>query len=285
MTGSRGGAHLVVGDGKIGSALTAALRAEGTVVVTANRTGRGSARIVDLAAPPQRWHLPDRVAVAYVCAGVTSQDACRADPEHAWRINVAATALLAERLVAAGAFVVYPSTNLVFDGTVPWRRSDEQPCPMTCYGRTKSAAEERLLRWPNDTAIVRLTKVVPPSAGLLAAWARQLRAREGVEAFTDLAFAPIPLSFAVDAIRVVADRRLTGITQVSATRDISYAAAAAWIAAAVGAPPHLVHGASARGAGLEHVPLHTTLDASRLRATWPREAPAPEESLCLAIRD
>ncbi|MBU6275160.1 MAG: sugar nucleotide-binding protein [Planctomycetes bacterium] len=277
------GVNLVVGAGQIGAALAARLRWRGEPVVTTSRTGRGGDLTVDLAAPPERWQLPERITVAYLCAGITSQETCRTDPDFAWGINVRATSLLVERLVGAGAFVVYPSTNLVFDGTIAHRPAGDPPNPLTTYGRTKAAAEATLARFPDSTAIVRLTKVVAPAAGLLASWASRLRCATPVEAFSDLVFSPIPLATAIDAILLAGDRRLIGITQVSGSRDISYAAAARWIAGALNAPADLVRAVTTRDAGFEHVPLHTTLDDTRLREAWDRWAPDPEAVLRLAL--
>ncbi len=54
------------------------------------------------------------------------------------------TSLLIKRLVAVGIFVVFISSNAVFDGTIPFVRADQPVNPKTAYGRQKAAAEEAL---------------------------------------------------------------------------------------------------------------------------------------------
>jgi dTDP-4-dehydrorhamnose reductase len=67
------------------------------------------------------------------------------------------------------------------------------------------------------------------------------------------------------------------ILQVSARADVSYADVATRLAARWGASPDLVLPTSAAELGLaiEHLPLHTTLDASAVRNTLGIEPPDP----------
>src|SRR5690606_26325829 len=116
---------------------------------------------LDLADDPPRWRLPEDVAVAFLCAAVTALRSCEADPAGTARANVEHTARLASMLVGRGAFVVFLSSNLVFDGSEPRRRADAPTCPATEYGRQKAAAEGALLAM-GGVSIVRLTKVVGP---------------------------------------------------------------------------------------------------------------------------
>jgi len=63
-----------------------------------------------------------------------------------------------ERLQVQGSFVIFLSSNQVFDGTTPYRHSDEAVCPLNEYGRQKAAFENWLLGRSKPAAILRLTK-------------------------------------------------------------------------------------------------------------------------------
>ena len=63
-------------------------------------------------------------------------------PQAAQRLNVSATALLAELAAASGARFIYISTDYVFDGRTPPYAEDARPNPLNDYGRMKLAGEE-----------------------------------------------------------------------------------------------------------------------------------------------
>ena len=64
------------------------------------------------------------------------------DPATAERLNVDATATLAELAVANAARFIYISTDYVFDGSTPPYTIDARPAPLNAYGRMKLAGEE-----------------------------------------------------------------------------------------------------------------------------------------------
>lgn len=265
MSGARPPVHLVIGsDGAIGRALAAALAARGrTVIGTTRRPNRvaPSAPLLDLSRLPTDWECPTEVEVAYLCAGVAGIDDCRRDPDAAARINTEAPIALARFLAARGAFVVLLSTDRVFSGADPRPRADAPHSPVTEYGRQKAAAENGVLALGSRGSVVRLTKVAESLGPLLGRWNTDLRADRPIFPFSNMMAAPVPLSLAVEAVVRVAERRLSGITQVSANGEISYAEIADLVARRVGTDPTLVHPVPAPSP----VPTHASLDASRLR--------------------
>lgn len=270
-------------DGLLGAGLAASLTAHGQEVLgTSRRTGAlpPGTQTLDLSGDLTGWTPPQDLDTAFLCAAVTSLARCRQDPAQTFRVNVDNTLRAAERLLRTGAFVVFPSSNLVFDGERPLRRAEETPCPRTEYGRQKAEAEKRLLALGPGVAVVRLTKVLAPAPALLAGWREALLSGRPVEPFRDMVFSPVSLSFAVRALRAVAEAREGGIWQVSASADLSYAQAAGRLCRLLGAEPSLLRPVSWRQAApdLEHVPAHTSLDASRL-AGLGLPAPSPETSL------
>lgn len=275
---ARNGEVLVVGsDGTIGAAVAARLEAAGVPVIRTSRRATARSLPLDLAALPASWTPPPGIAAAVLCAAVTSTNACRDRPQECRRVNVEATIELGRLLAGAGARLVFLSTNMVFDGSVPFVSADAGLCPRTAYGRMKAEAEEGLLALGGGTTVVRLTKVVGRTLPVIERWRETLARGEVIRPLADLVIAPVSLDLAAAVIAAAAREPLGSILQVSARGDIAYAEVAARLAARWGAAPDLVRPATAAESkvGLEHVPVHTTLDATAVRDRLGIEPPDP----------
>jgi dTDP-4-dehydrorhamnose reductase len=260
-------AILVVGaDGMIGRALANRLAGEGRTVLRTTLLPEPGAEVLDLARQAESWSPPRPVGTVFLCAAMTSLDYCRRQPAESRAINVLGTVALARRLARHGRQIISLSSNLVFDGAVAHQRADAAVCPRTEYGRQKAEAERELLGL-GGACVVRFTKVLGQGTPLLTRWADAMRAGEKIRPFSDMVMAPVPLEFAVEALAAVAKTRTTGIVQVSAAQDVSYAEAARHVAKCIHAPHELIQPIAAAQSGieLEHLPANTTLDTSRLR--------------------
>jgi len=272
-----GGVLVVGADGLLGAAVAARLAAAGTPVMRTSRRGSPGSIPLDLAALPTQWSPPPGVTAAVLCAAITSTDECRARPDECRRVNVDATCELGRRLAAAGARLVFLSTNMVFDGHTPFTPATAPRCPRTAYGRMKAEAEERLLALGAGTTVVRLTKIIGRSLPVIDRWRDSLASGESIRPLTDLVIAPVSLDVAATVITAAAREPLGPILQVSARADVSYADVAARLARRWGAAADLVRPASGDEVGLtlEHLPAHTTLDASLVRDRLGIEPPDP----------
>ena len=130
--------------GRLGSALIAALRSAGHEVIAWSRPEYD----LDDPGAAERLVARDRPAMVYHAAAWTDVDACELDPARAARLNGEATAELARACAAAGAGLVYVSTNAVFDGLRTDGRGyteDDRPAPANAYGESKLAGERAVL--------------------------------------------------------------------------------------------------------------------------------------------
>src|SRR5262249_34337908 len=117
--GESGRALIVGGDSLVGSALQAHCRKGGTAVgLTSRRPGTGGIRL-DLSNPDFSPLAQADYQVAFLCAAVTSMQACQAKPEASRRINVDNTLELMQRLAGRGTHCVFLSSSQVFDGETP----------------------------------------------------------------------------------------------------------------------------------------------------------------------
>jgi dTDP-4-dehydrorhamnose reductase len=269
---------LVVGaEGVLGSAVAACLAGRGTPTLGTSRRGSTGLLPLDLTTAASNWRLPDGLAAAVICAAVTSTAECRLRTAHARLVNVDATVELASRLAATGVRVVFPSSNQVFDGTIAHVPADSAPCPGTGYGRMKADAEAAMRAFGELATVVRLTKVVHRRMPLFSNWLESLGRGQPVEPLADLPLAPLTPGFAATALVAAIAPGCGNVVQVSATDDVTYAEVALRLARATGRPVELIRpvAAAAADADLEHVPLHTTLDATTLRERLALDPPCP----------
>jgi dTDP-4-dehydrorhamnose reductase len=257
---------LIIGvDGSFGDALSRSLQSLGhEVVATTRRRDRaGEHLVLDLAAPLPA--LP-RVDVAVICAAISRLDDCRRHPELAHQVNVEAPLELARTLTQAGARVILLSTSSVFGCLTPHVDESASAMPRGVYARLKAEAEARLLELGSQVAVLRLTKVVKPNAGLLLDWIGHLRDGKPVRAFDDSRFCPLTVTHVVDAITAVIEGGQGGVYHVSGAADVSYAEAAMFLAQRIGAAHGLVepvHGVDS-GMPYEELTPFTSLATSRL---------------------
>lgn len=276
------GVSLVIGaHGVLGRSVSERLRTLGHTVVEASRRPTADALPLEIDAMAASWALPPGVTTAYFCAAVTSQTSCRDAFAQAYAINVTNTVLLIRRLVEAGVFVVFPSTNLVFDGSQPQVSAESARCPRTAYGRMKSEAEIRILAIGGSVGVVRLTKVVHAHLPVFARWRTSLTQGLTVQPFHDMVFSPLPLHEAVSVLLAVGRNRVTGVTQAAAQDDVSYAQACRLLARHLTVPEALVTPVSWHDSDvlLEHVPEHTTLDTTRAEQLFGFRPPRAQEAL------
>jgi len=93
----------------------------------------------------------DRPQLVIHCAAMSRTPACEAHPELARRNNVDVTRALCE--LAREIFLIFFSTDLVFDGRKGNYHETDEPSPLTVYGETKAAAERIVLANPRHTVI------------------------------------------------------------------------------------------------------------------------------------
>lgn len=108
-------------------------------------------------------HTPDAVLH---CAAYTAVDRAESEPLAARRVNVEGATHVARAAARAGAVMVYPSTDFVFDGrsSQPYR-PDDPPDPRSVYGRTKLEGEEAVRAAGSEHLVVRTSWVYGAGGG------------------------------------------------------------------------------------------------------------------------
>ncbi|MDA1059991.1 MAG: sugar nucleotide-binding protein [Proteobacteria bacterium] len=255
---------LVVGaDGALGRAACAHFSALGATVIGTTRRRNSDHHFLDLTVPAS-WEILPEVDAVVICAGVTSIVDCAQDPARAMQVNVRGTVGLAWQMAAQGAFVLYLSSNQVFDGSIARRGRDSAPCPVSEYGRNKALAEAgmRHLIDRNTGAVLRLTKVMTPGTAIIQSWRRDLKAGRRIGPFSNLPLAPISVDFALETIETILSDRQSGVFHASSHEDSSYLSLAHVVAEHDGADPGLIRPIEAvpGSIGFDSMPRFSSLD-------------------------
>ncbi|KKN78459.1 hypothetical protein LCGC14_0349910 [marine sediment metagenome] len=199
--------NLVIGNGLIGRNLYYYLRRMGNAVIL----GRD---VVSLDGTD--WDLPES-DVAYICAAETSTEKCERYPEETRRINVDGTIRLAEKLKG---FVVWLSSERVFDGSKASRNVNDAVCPTTEYGRQKAGIERILLDM--GVTVIRLSKVLGYDVPLFEGWITDLKGGRTIYPYSNMSMSPMSVHFVSDILYKIGRDRMGGLLQVSGDSDLTY---------------------------------------------------------------
>jgi dTDP-4-dehydrorhamnose reductase len=125
-------------------------------------------------------------------AAMTAVDACESDEAEAFRVNAEGSRLVAAEAERVGASVLAISSDYVFDGVTdrPYTEDDE-PRPLSVYGRSKAAAEEGVRGVNPRWTVVRSAWLFGPGGrNFVDTILDLLRTRETVDVVSDQTGSP-----------------------------------------------------------------------------------------------
>jgi dTDP-4-dehydrorhamnose reductase len=207
------------------------------------------------------------------CAALADADACERDPEAARRANVAVCETLARACAARGVRLAALSTDLAFSGERPFWREEDEPRPLSAYGRTKLEGERAILDLCPGAAVVRVALVSgrahgrAPSATEAIAWA--LRDGRPLRLFTDQHRTPVDPESIADGLTSLLRRGTGGLFHLGGPERLSRYELGARVAAVLGLDPRPIE--PVRQADLPQDgprPAHVSLASTRLRAKF-----------------
>jgi dTDP-4-dehydrorhamnose reductase len=158
---------VVVGSGgRLGSCLAGKLRQRHQV------TALGRADL-DLARPDSITAAlgPLDYELLVLTGALTAVDYCESHEREALAVNAEGPGRIAEISADKGAHVTYVSTDFVFDGLKPAPYvEDDDAYPISVYGATKLAGEERVLAASADNLVTRVSWVFGPGRAAFPEW-------------------------------------------------------------------------------------------------------------------
>ena len=165
------------------------------------------------------------------CAAYTAVDKAETEPELARAVNEHGTRHIAEYCAAQGIWLLYVSTDYVFDGSGdrPWE-VDDPPAPLGVYGATKLAGERAVQALCARHIIIRTSWVFGAHGGNFVKTMLRLGAeRDSLNVVDDQIGAP---TYTADLAKLLCDmaaRPVAGIYHASNAGKCSWAGFAAEI--------------------------------------------------------
>lgn len=152
--------------GRLGRAFCDALAGRATVFPLSRRE-------LDLASPGAIRKILGGLDFDHLVmtAALTAVDHCEDEPEEAHQLNAGAPGLIAGICEAKGARMVHFSTDFVFDGGKEGAYSEQdEPSPISVYGASKLAGEQRVLAASPRHLVVRTSWVYGPHRPAFPEW-------------------------------------------------------------------------------------------------------------------
>ena len=156
------------------------------------------------------------------CAALSKSPECEANPALARKVNVEATALLAE--LAAGIPLIFLSTDLVFDGRTGNYDESAPVNPLSVYAETKVAAEQIVLGNPRHTVLrLSLNGGTSPTGdrGFNELMRRAWQSGSLLRLFTDEFRSPMPAAVTARAIWDLAAHEEPGLYHLAGRERLS----------------------------------------------------------------
>ncbi|MFQ6016463.1 MAG: SDR family oxidoreductase [Anaerolineae bacterium] len=159
-------------------------------------------------------------------AAMTDADRCEGEKEQAWRVNVTGTAHLVGACARTGSRLIYVSTDLIFDGRKGLYSEEDDPNPLSYYGRTKLEGEKVLAGHGVNCCILRSALMYGwsphPGKPSSSEWVLEgLRAGRALNLFDDQYRSPILVNNLGEAILDICQQELQGLYHLAGPERIS----------------------------------------------------------------
>ena len=170
-------------------------------------------------------------------------DGCEKDPALAWDVNVKGTANVVRLASKRSKYLLYLSTDYVFDGLKGGYGELDPPKPANYYGLTKLCGEAAALSSSLDRSIVRASSIYgmgPGRKNFAKFLVEKLRKNEPIKALVDQYTSPTQATLLARAVSEIIERGLTGVFHIVGERMSRYEFAVK-AAKALGLDPSLVY--------------------------------------------
>ncbi|KUK04385.1 dTDP-4-dehydrorhamnose reductase [Methermicoccus shengliensis] len=155
-------------------------------------------------------------------AALTDVDRCEVDKDLAYKINVEGTKIIAEMARKFNSFLIYISTDYVFDGNKGLYKEEDETNPVNYYGYTKLLGE----KYCQDFCIARTCVIygAKPASGKVnfALWLiNKLENGESVRIVIDQYITPTLNTNLARMLLEIAERKITGIFHLAGATRVS----------------------------------------------------------------
>ena len=182
---------------------------------------RADLDLTDHANVERTWQSIKPATVIH-CAALSRTKDCEQDPASARRINVEATAHLAQ--LSQDIPFIFLSSGEVFDGRTGWYGETDEPNPINVYGQTKLEAEQAVLLNPRHT-VVRIVLTAGMSetgdGSFVEDMCRTAKSGKDVTLYADEFRCPLPAGVIARVIWELVDGKQPGLYHLGGSERLS----------------------------------------------------------------
>ena len=155
---------------------------------------------------------------------MTAVDLCEAQQDNALKINSQATEILAKECSKINSFMVYVSTDYVFDGNTGMYEENDTTNPLGFYGKSKLLGEKSIQNFSSNWCIARTSTPfgLHPTKKSFPIWViENLQKQKQIDVLTDQFTSPTYVPSLSRMLIEISERHLTGIIHVAGASKIS----------------------------------------------------------------
>jgi dTDP-4-dehydrorhamnose reductase len=155
---------------------------------------------------------------------MTAVDLCDAQQDNALKINSQATEILAKECSKINSFMVYVSTDYVFNGNSGLYKENDATNPLGFYGKSKLLGEKSIQNFSSNWCIARTSTPfgLHPTKKSFPIWViENLQKQKQIDVLTDQFTSPTYVPSLSRMLIEISERHLTGIIHVAGASKIS----------------------------------------------------------------
>ena len=155
---------------------------------------------------------------------MTGVDLCEKEESMAFDINTKATQTIAQQCSISNIFLVYVSTDYVFDGNVGMYKENDATNPLGFYGKSKLLGEESIQNFSSDWCIARTSTPfgLHPTKQSFPIWViENLQRHKQIDVLSDQFTSPTYVPNLSKMLIEISERHLDGMFHVAGATKIS----------------------------------------------------------------
>ncbi len=155
---------------------------------------------------------------------MTGVDLCEKEKTSASEINTKATEIIAKECSKLNSFLVYVSTDYVFDGNLGMYKEDDVTNPLGFYGKSKLEGEKAVQNFSTNWCIARTSTPfgLHPTKKSFPMWViENLQKQKQIDVLIDQFTSPTYIPNLSRMLIEISERRITGIIHAAGASKIS----------------------------------------------------------------
>ena len=155
---------------------------------------------------------------------MTGVDSCEKEESMAFDINTKSTQIIAEQCSILDKFLIYVSTDYVFDGNSSMYYEDASTNPLSIYGKSKLGGEKMVQEFSSNWCIARTSTPfgIHPTKKSFPTWIiENVKQKKQINIVTDQITSPTYVPNLCQMLMEISEKNINGIIHTSGATSIS----------------------------------------------------------------